>query len=286
MKKTLLTLFLFCFLGGLTFAQVVGGQIDDFEDDTEQGWVEFSATAPENVNSDGPAGGADSYLRDYTTGTSGPGGRLVMFNDSQWTGDFTTEGVIAIRFDVRALTNDIDVRVSLTGDGGKFSSSTFVTVIAGTGWTTVTIPISSGDLVSVGDGNDGGVAGFDVGMTLGEVSQMRILSSPTAAWRGEIIDAEMHVDNIEAATSLSLNKVKTADFSIYPNPSKSKLNINLVQNSNATKVEVYDILGKRVYANSLTDLKSSINASSWNAGVYLVKISNDFGTQTKRFVKQ
>ena len=91
---------------------------------------------------------------------------------------------------------------------------------------------------------------------------------------------------VVAEGTLSINDFEKVDFSIYPNPSKSKLNISLAHDSNDTKVEVFDVLGKRIYVKALTEMKSAINASSWNSGVYLVKITNDTGTQTKRFVKQ
>jgi hypothetical protein len=91
---------------------------------------------------------------------------------------------------------------------------------------------------------------------------------------------------VVAEGTLSVDDVEKVDFSIYPNPSNYKLNIRLAQNSNAANVEVYDILGKRIYRQTLTSTQSSINVSRWNAGVYLVKITNDNGTQTKRFVKQ
>jgi len=86
--------------------------------------------------------------------------------------------------------------------------------------------------------------------------------------------------------TLSLNDVKKFDFSIYPNPGKSKLNISLAQNINDAKVEVYDVLGKRIHSQMLTNRQTAINTTRWNAGVYLVKIENNTGTQTKRFVKQ
>ena len=86
--------------------------------------------------------------------------------------------------------------------------------------------------------------------------------------------------------TLSIGDFQKDDFSIYPNPSNSKLNISLAQSGNATKVEVFDVLGKLIYKKALTDLRSSINVASWNSGVYLVKIINDSGTQTKRFVRQ
>ncbi|MFT5216889.1 MAG: hypothetical protein ACI83H_002022 [Glaciecola sp.] len=91
---------------------------------------------------------------------------------------------------------------------------------------------------------------------------------------------------VVAEGTLSIVDVKKVDFSIFPNPSNYKLNIRLAQNSNDAYVEVYDILGKRIYRQTLTSTQSSINVSRWYSGVYLVKITNDNGTQTKRFVKQ
>jgi hypothetical protein len=288
MKKTLLTLFLICFLGSYSFAQVTAGQVDTFESGTTLSWHEGggSPNPPTNIATDGPAGAGDHYLQNVASGNTGPGGRLSMFNDSQWLGDYTAQSIISIKFDARALTNDVDLRISMTGDGGKFSSKTFVTVAAGTGWTSVTIPIRPEDLQSVSDGNDSGPTGFDVDATLAEVSQLRIISNPSPAWRGEFVNATLEVDNIEASTTLSVNDFKKVDFSIYPNPSKSKLNISLNTNDNSTKVEVFDVLGKRIHMQTLTNLHTSINASNWNAGVYLVKITNSTGTQTKRFVKE
>jgi hypothetical protein len=91
---------------------------------------------------------------------------------------------------------------------------------------------------------------------------------------------------VVAEGTLSIDNVKKTEFSIYPNPSKSELNIKLVQNNNSTKVEVYDILGKRIFLTSLFDLQSKIDVSKWDTGVYLVRVTSDNGTQTKRFVKE
>ena len=65
-----------------------------------------------------------------------------------------------------------------------------------------------------------------------------------------------------------------------------KLNIDLANLNSETKIEVYDVLGKRIHFKMLNNVKSSIIVSNWDSGVYLVKITNDSGTQTKRFVKQ
>ena len=75
-------------------------------------------------------------------------------------------------------------------------------------------------------------------------------------------------------------------FAISPNPGKSTLNIKLPNANEDSKLEVFDVLGKRVYIGLLTKLESSVNVSNWKTGVYLVRVSNNKGTQTKRFIKQ
>ncbi|RIA10111.1 putative secreted protein (Por secretion system target) [Flavobacteriaceae bacterium MAR_2010_72] len=76
------------------------------------------------------------------------------------------------------------------------------------------------------------------------------------------------------------------DFVISPNPATSSLNVYLPAGFENAKLTVFDVLGKVIYDVEMNSLKSSINISKWNSGVYLVKISTDKATQTKRFVKQ
>ena len=78
----------------------------------------------------------------------------------------------------------------------------------------------------------------------------------------------------------------TDEFTITPNPAKSQLNIKLPNADEDLKIEVFDVLGKRVYKGLITQLESSINVTNWKSGVYLVRVSNEKITQTKRFIKQ
>lgn len=290
MKKILL-LFSLLFSFSLLTAQVTLNQVDDFEDGTENGWFENGSPSEtnENIASGGPAGTNDNYLRDFTSGVgAGSGSRMVVRNITQWIGNFTSQGINSITMDVRALTADVTVRVSMTGPGGKFSSTTGILIPAGSEWTQILIPITAADMTSVSDGFDGGSAGTDINATLAGVTEFRILSSTNPAWRGQVTSAEMHIDNITASASLSTPEIEQEDTEmvISPNPAKNKLNIALPQGSGDTNLEVFDVLGKRVYKGQLTQLESSVNISNWRTGVYLVRISNDQGTQTKRFIKQ
>ena len=78
------------------------------------------------------------------------------------------------------------------------------------------------------------------------------------------------------------------EFRIYPNPSADYMNVEVPRLSGQSlKLEVFDVLGKKVLSQNLNKLSSRINVSKWNSGVYLVRLtsSDDTVAPTKRFVK-
>ncbi|NND51566.1 MAG: hypothetical protein HKN54_04110, partial [Flavobacteriaceae bacterium] len=152
-KKLLYLLTSFC-ISYVVTAQVMPNQIDDFQDTTTQGWFEsgMSPNPPVNVADAGPMGVGDYCLRDDSDNTlsnNSPGARMVARNASQWAGDYSGQGIIAIKFDARAVGSNLTLRVAMNGDGGSISSSTGVAVNVGTGWNQVVIPISVADMVTV-----------------------------------------------------------------------------------------------------------------------------------------
>ena len=89
------------------------------------------------------------------------------------------------------------------------------------------------------------------------------------------------------ATSSSENTV-FEDMKIYPNPAKDVVNISADFSTveNAT-VEIYDMLGKRVFANNSLfsfNNEAAIDVSTFNAGVYLVKVIKDGKVDTRKVV--
>lgn len=95
-------------------------------------------------------------------------------------------------------------------------------------------------------------------------------------------------DLLESNTSLiNLEQTSTEkDFSISPNPSNSKMNLRLTTLEEKTILTVFDVLGKKIYSKELDQLVTTLDVSRWNNGVYLVRVTTDKETQTKRFVKQ
>lgn len=72
-------------------------------------------------------------------------------------------------------------------------------------------------------------------------------------------------------------------ITIYPNPSTRIFNIVSQQN---ISVEIYDLLGKLVYSQSLTNGTNSIDISNFNTGVYLLKVTDDNGkSESHKLIK-
>ena len=75
-------------------------------------------------------------------------------------------------------------------------------------------------------------------------------------------------------------------FTISPNPARERMNIELNPRIQNARLQVYDVLGKRIIDRRISDIDASINVSSWNSGVYIVRLASGDSFETKRFVKQ
>lgn len=73
-------------------------------------------------------------------------------------------------------------------------------------------------------------------------------------------------------------------FTISPNPATTQISISGV-NTNASEIRIFDVLGKQVYQNTITE-DANINIADLNSGVYLVSIIQEGTQTTKRLVVQ
>ncbi len=71
------------------------------------------------------------------------------------------------------------------------------------------------------------------------------------------------------------------NLAIYPNPASTVLNIDNAANST---IIVYDLLGRTIIIKNNISLNEQLNVSQLNAGTYLMKISNEDTTITKKFI--
>ena len=85
-------------------------------------------------------------------------------------------------------------------------------------------------------------------------------------------------------TGLSIDEYALNTISIYPNPVKDALHINLNETVE-TKVEIYDVLGKRILSKVIYS-SSTINTSNLNSGLYILKLTQDKESISKKLIKQ
>tara|TARA_R110000787_G_scaffold96415_1_gene199716 strand:+ start:22667 stop:24334 length:1668 start_codon:yes stop_codon:yes gene_type:complete len=101
-----------------------------------------------------------------------------------------------------------------------------------------------------------------------------IYNSPGNYDEGE----EVHFRTIE---SLGTNDNKLQHVIIYPNPTKSILNI---ENAEYSMIKIYDLLGRVVLSKNNISLNERLNVSTLSSGTYLIKISKNNIIITDKFI--
>jgi hypothetical protein len=181
-------------------------QVDDFEDGTEMGWREssFSPNPPSNVASGGPGGVEDNYLQNISAGEF-EGSRMIMFNTTQWSGNYLAAGVERITADMANLgSTDLAMRVALAkGTSPQFAtwyvSADPVNLPASSGWTQASFGLSEDDLICI---NACGVSTLED--VLANVDMVRLLSATMPRFQGDQIAATLGVDNISALEAMEV----------------------------------------------------------------------------------
>lgn len=206
----IVAVFLPAFLAAIALASatpasaIVVGQLDDFQDDTTQGWVDalggaISPVPPVVIADSGPGGAGDFALRATTTGSFiGAGSKLVINNvEPRWQGNYLAAGVDGLMVDVRNPgPTDLFLRVAIDGPaigatGGRWVSPA-VLIPAQSGWQTATLSLAPEDLLP------GDFAATEAEATLANVAVLRLLHVSTASWVGDSGAAQMSIDDIEA----------------------------------------------------------------------------------------
>jgi len=95
----------------------------------------------------------------------------------------------------------------------------------------------------------------------------------------EFATATLTIDNV-----LGINKAQLLNFSIYPNPCDSKLNLQLPFGAAKAQVQVFDYLGKRLIQKNITTTNNSLNVSNLTSGIYFVRIQSENKVGTKKLI--
>lgn len=125
--------------------------------------------------------------------------------------------------------------------------------------------------------NSGGAStsasGIEILYTIGEVNIAEHTSTSVSISEGFIngdVSSALGVDDLE----ILANKI-----TIYPNPTSG--NINISTEVELTKMELYDVLGKKVLKSSYVN---KLNVESLKSGIYFLRLYNNKSMDIKRVV--
>lgn len=96
--------------------------------------------------------------------------------------------------------------------------------------------------------------------------------------------SDLFVAKLSSVTTEINEKDNASTFVIAPNPSNGKFVLN--SSINISSVEIFDIVGKRIFQSEINNQKSEIDLSSQPKGIYFVKVTDGEKTHTEKIVIQ
>ena len=84
-------------------------------------------------------------------------------------------------------------------------------------------------------------------------------------------------------SGLGLETLSQEEFKIYPNPSNGDFNIIFDDSNGVHSVEIFSLLGQKVFEKNNT-LSSSISVNNLQKGTYLIKVTKDSKSTTKKII--
>jgi len=135
------------------------------------------------------------------------------------------------------------------------------------------------------------VAGSASGTDPAEVDFVSFSGNTTAA--PNTSSTTMVMDNLRLKASatdtlLGVDEVATnINFSVYPNPATNLVTVTSTANSSINAIEMFDVNGRMIKSIAIDNLSNvDVNISDLSSGVYMMKISSDQGTSSKKIIKQ
>src|SRR5690606_37545573 len=104
-----------------------------------------------------------------------------------------------------------------------------------------------------------------------------------ASFRNYSNSSDLYIDNVvlyEGNASVKNNDI--AGLSVYPNPVSGNTLYVTSNNSVEKSVAIFDVLGKQVI--NTTTSNGAVNVANLNAGVYIVKVTEEGKTATRKLV--
>ena len=119
--------------------------------------------------------------------------------------------------------------------------------------------------------------------TANETRYFAIGGKGTIATTADQINVRIDDIKITKESSVGIKTISANDaISIFPNPTSGIVNINAVEVSSS--VEVFNVIGEKVYSNTLVKGNNTLDLSSLANGAYFVKLNSNGAITTKKVV--
>ncbi len=241
---------------------------------TDSGIIIVAAAGNGNQNLD------DTYYASYMS--RGNSGAIIVGAGTPSTAhnkmSFSTYGS---RVDVQAWGGS--VRTTGYGDysqiGGDFNQN--YTNFSGTSSAT---PIVSACVVALQSYYYSQASSY---MTPSQMRQLLIdtgIAQGSGGHIGPIPNMQSAIERINQTLSTSQNNQIV--FSVYPNPSRDKITVNLFEGSSKTNVEIYSVLGQKINVKQFQGKSFDIDVSSLQKGVYFLKVIFGGKETTRKIIKE
>ena len=138
----------------------------------------------------------------------------------------------------------------------------------------------NGVLIDIIGAFNGGSANFAIDETLrrkATVTSPTITFNKTTEWDSFATDT---------CSNLGIYSSKDTDFSglkIYPNPSSGTFTIDFDTFNSEYSIEIYSLIGQKIFEKTNTTIPS-ITVSNLQKGIYLVRVTKDFKSNTRKII--
>lgn len=129
-------------------------------------------------------------------------------------------------------------------------------------------------------------APMNVGFDYNNDNSANIYYNATGTWantsfKGSLLMRPKFRNGINPSVNIKEESIQEINFTVYPNPANSTLNINGVVSPNK-KIAITDLSGKRILE---TDFSNQIDVSNLQNGIYLITVFGDkSAATTKKFI--
>lgn len=196
---------------------------------------------------------------------------------------YVRAGSVADTFNVGVLNNSGGTAApSFTGTDYAINTPIFIVVKYDLSTNTASLFVNP----AIGS-SEGTAAAINATGTGAAPAQIAALAIRQGSSTGNVEVDEIRMNSTWASVTAA-NVASTKDFGaiaglkLYPNPLSGNV-LNVTSNSSADKtIAVYDVLGKNVLNAKVTN--ETVNVSGLNSGVYIVKITEEGKTATRKLV--